>query len=42
MSLWIAAYIKDVTDWKCIVTVWIAANIKDVADLKCFVTVDCC
>ena len=42
LLLWIAANIKDVADWKCIVTVWIAANIKDVADLKCFVTVDCC
>ena len=35
-----AANIKDVADWKCVVTVWTAANIKDVADWKCIVTVD--
>ena len=39
--IWIAANIKDVADWKCVVTAWIAANIKYMADWKCIDTVDC-
>ena len=35
----LVAEMKNVADWKCVVTVWIAANIKYVADWKCVVTV---
>ena len=37
----LVAEMKNVADWKCIVTVWTAANIKYVADWKCVVAVDC-